>query len=235
MARLPIQCKSGGSARQNDLDYSAPSYMRFRGTQGEDQDNPTGSVFRGAFRFTQSSWTNASQLHWAQWGSRRQWHSLVLWRLGRRFYAHDSAPTTPLATYVFARRLGKESHATSSLPSLAVADCTWSLRIRRNRGMPGTTVPEGVRDQSRHRSAAHGAADAHRHGRLGGLCVAESSGSNDAMRQQLAERPPSNSGAGGHGWRWGSDVDGMAGNYLANVFIERSGRSLKYEAVYLAE
>ena len=131
--------------------------------------------------------------------------------------------------------LGKESHATSSLPSLAVADCTRSLRIRRNRGMPGTTVPEGVRDQSRHRSAAHGAADAHRHGRLGGLCVAESSGSNDAMRQQLAERPPSNSGAGGHGWRWGSDVDGMAGNYLANVFIERSGRSLKYEAVYLAE
>lgn len=63
--------------------------------------------------------------------------------------------------------LEKESHATSSLPSLAVADCTWSLRIRRNRGMPGTTVPEGVRDQSRHRSAAHGAADAHRHGRLG--------------------------------------------------------------------
>lgn len=70
---------------------------------------------------------------------------------------------------------------------------------------------------------------------LGACASRSSSGSNDAMRQQLAERPPSKSGAGEHGWRWGSDVDGMAGNCLANVFIERSWRSLKYEAVYLAE
>lgn len=207
--------------------------MRFRGTQGEDQDHPNGSLFGDAFRFNPSSWMNALQSIWPQWGSRRQRHSLALWRPDCRFYARDSALATPLATYRFARRLGKESQAASSLPSPATADCNWSLRTLRYRGMHGAAFRKASRSKSppvcRSWSVRCSSTWTMR-----GLYVADSSGPNADMQQQLAKgrtviRWLEDGDVDGH-----SDGDGMAGNCLDDVFIERSWRSLKYEAVCLA-
>lgn len=210
--------------------------MRSRGTQGEEQDYPNGSFLRDAFRFTPSSWMNGLPSHWTQWESRRQRRSLVPWRPELRSCACDaSASATTLAIYGFARRLGKEPHAAPSLPSPVAAHCAWSLRILRNRGMHGTTVPTRFAiEVAASPPLVEGPMLIDMDDRWG-LYVGESFGpitacsSSGWKGRPVIRRLKDLDGDGN------SDVDGMAGNCRDNVFIEPSWRSLKYETMHLAE